>query len=79
VEWVLAEQKVTGFGGGEAEIRGFAGGRLVRFGVRDGRLYDWRSEPCTAGAARAYVAGTAPHWRAFAERNAALAARLAAP
>ena len=75
VDWVVAEQKVTRAGGGDSEAHGWARGTLVRLEFRDGRLCGWRSERCERGAAD--LDGTAPQWRAFADRAAALAADLA--
>jgi excinuclease ABC subunit C len=78
LDWVLAPQKVTQVDG-DADIRGWADGVLVSFELRGGRIRVWRARPCSERSAPALVAATPAPWRAFADRNAALAARLAAP
>jgi excinuclease ABC subunit C len=77
LDWVLAEQKVTGPDDGtELDIHGWSGGVLVTFQVRRGRVRSWTQRPCAEAPER--VAATPERWRAFADRNAALAAALAA-
>ncbi len=78
LDWVTGEQKVTRPGQGSLDVHGWADGLLVRFLIRDGRLTGWSQRSCGARTARAYLAATPPEWTAFAQRNAGLAARLAA-
>lgn len=51
---------------------------LVRFAVRGGRLTEWTQRRCAVALARDQLTGTPPEWTEFAQRNAELAARLAA-
>ena len=60
------------------EMEVWADGTLVRFTIRRGRLSEWSQGACDAADARRHVAGTPPEWTGFAQRNADLAARLAA-
>ncbi len=76
LDWVLAENKVTG-SGADLDIHGWADGVLVTFQLRDGRLRVWQQRSCGEAAARERVAATPQSWRAFADRNARLAASLA--
>jgi excinuclease ABC subunit C len=76
--WVTAEQKVTTAAPDDADVCGWADGTLVRFEVRAGRLSGWSAGRCDATAARPRLAATPPGWTGFAQRNAELAARLAA-
>jgi excinuclease ABC subunit C len=85
-DWVTAEQKVTLASGDDADVHGWAvtgegevGGVLVSFGVRNGRLGEWRQRSCGEAAAAALLAATPPAWVPFAQRNAELAAQLAGP
>jgi hypothetical protein len=55
-----------------------AGGALDCASVRGGRLSGRSHGSCDAAAARRHLAGTPPEWTGFAQRNAELAARLAA-
>jgi excinuclease ABC subunit C len=73
LQWVLAEQKMTG---PDADIHGWADGVLVSFELRAGRMRSWRRRDCDERAARAVCDATPERWRPFADRNAALAARL---
>ena len=75
LDWVLSEQKVTQVDG-DADIQGWADGVLVSFELRGGRVHAWRQRACAAPPAS--VAATPVAWRRFADRNAALAARLSA-
>jgi excinuclease ABC subunit C len=81
VEWIVAEQKVTGAAADYA-VHGWAPGHdgidgtLVQFEVRGGRMCVWSQRPCTERAAEPLLAGNPPGWTEFAERNAVLAARL---
>ncbi len=78
MDWITAEQKVTGDQRDlpDADVYGWAGGVLVCFEIRGGRLSGWRQRPCTAAAARRYLERSPPGWTAFALRSAELAARL---
>jgi excinuclease ABC subunit C len=78
LDWVSAEQKVTGQTPADHDICGWSDGILVRFEVRHGRLAGWTQRACGAAAARHHLARTPPEWILFAQRNAELAARLAA-
>ena len=76
--WVTAEQKVTRSAPDDLDVCGWADGTLVRFAIRRGRLSGWSQGRCDAGSARRHRAATPPEWTGFAQRNAELAARLAA-
>jgi len=78
LDWVTAEQKVTGPGAADHDACGWSDGTLARFEIRAGRLAGWTVRSCGAAAARRQLAATPPEWAAFAQRNAELAARLAA-
>jgi len=58
----------------EATVVGWADGMSVRFEIRRGRLDGWQQRPCRRAPADVSTAAT--EWAAFAQRNAALAARL---
>ena len=75
---MTAEQKVTRPGPDDFDVCGWADGTLVRFTIRGGRLSRWSQDRCDAAAARRDRAATPPEWTGFAQRNAELAARLAA-
>jgi excinuclease ABC subunit C len=72
-DWIVAEQKVSSLEPHDIDVHGWADGVLVRFGVRAGRMCTWA---VTEAAARDRMAATPVAWRAFAQRNAELAARL---
>lgn len=77
--WILSEQKVTRTGEApDADVHGWADGLLVTFLMRKGRVRSWTQRPCDEGSARPLVDATPAEWRTFADRNAALAARLVA-
>jgi len=76
MDWVVAPQRVTAPGAGDAVLSGWAGGVQVTFTVRAGRLREWSQRACTESAARRAVEATPPAWVEFAHRNAELAARL---
>lgn len=76
--WVTAEQKVTRPAPDDLDVCGWADGALVRFTIRRGRLSGWSQDSCDAAAGRLHLRGTPPEWIGFAQRNAELAARLAA-
>lgn len=76
LDWLIAEQKVTVHGGPDAVAYGWADGVLVRLDVQAGRLTEWTQRDCGERTGRERVATTPYAWRAFADRNAQLAARL---
>jgi excinuclease ABC subunit C len=76
LDWVVAEQKVTRLEPEDLDVHGWSGSVLVTFEIRGGRLDGWTQRPSTEAAALSKVAGTPPGWSGFAQRNAALAARL---
>jgi excinuclease ABC subunit C len=78
VDWVTCPQRAATGDQSDAEIAGWADGLLVRFKVAGGRMCGWRQYSCTAAQAQRWLAATPPSWREFADRNALLAARLAA-
>jgi excinuclease ABC subunit C len=73
--WVTAEQKVTG-SEPDADIHGWCDGVLVSLQLRGGRVRSWRQARCDEAAGLARAAATPTAWRAFADRNAALAAQM---
>ncbi|MEQ7124181.1 GIY-YIG nuclease family protein [Actinopolymorpha sp. B11F2] len=75
-DWIMAEQKVSLLEPDDADVYGWADGILVRFTMRAGRLCRWTQRATAEKAARDRVAATHARWRAFAQRNAELAARL---
>ena len=75
-DWITSEQKATVLDPADAEVCGWAGGVLVRFEIRAGRMCTWTQRPSTADAAQDRLGRTPAIWRAFAQRNAELAARL---
>ncbi|MBX6752043.1 MAG: hypothetical protein IRY85_20680, partial [Micromonosporaceae bacterium] len=90
LSWVTAEQKVAG-SEPDCDIHGWApvagpehgnrdspapDGILVSFTFRNGRVRSWTQRRCAESVARVRVATTPAAWRTFADRNAALAARL---
>jgi excinuclease ABC subunit C len=76
LDWVTAEQKVTGQAPVDHDIGGWSDGTLVRFEVRNGRLAGWTQRRCGVAAARRHLEPTPREWLPFALRNAELAARL---
>lgn len=72
ITWITAEQKVTQPTTGDGRVCGWAGGTLLRLDIDAGRVTTWRIT--TAASPRSDP--TPPHWRAFAQRNAELAATL---
>ena len=77
LDWVVGEQRVTRPGGGDADVHAWAGGILVSFEIRDGRMMSWSQTAVSEASAHDRVAATPADWVEFAQRNAALAARLA--
>jgi excinuclease ABC subunit C len=75
VDWLLAEQKVTGPDPVDLDAYGWSGGVLVRLGVRGGRLCEWEQSGRPRPPA-GLLAATPAGWRPFADRAAVLAARL---
>jgi excinuclease ABC subunit C len=77
--WLLGEQKVTRADWAlDLDVHGWSDGILVTFQVKRGRVRAWQARPCDEAEGRRLVAGTPDEWRAFADRNATLAARLRA-
>ena len=74
VDWICAPQRVTIDAAPDATVVGWADGMSVRFEIRRGRLDGWQQRPCRRAPADVSTAAT--EWAAFAQRNAALAARL---
>lgn len=77
--WVFAEQKVTRPDGADLDVCGWRDGLLLTLQVRAGRLRGWAQRRCGEDVARVRLDATPPAWRPFADRNAALAARLYPP
>jgi len=77
--WILGEQKVTVLDHAlDLDVHGWSDGMLVTFQMRRGRVRSWKPRPCGELEARPLVGSTPDEWRAFADRNAALAACLVA-
>lgn len=80
LHWAASVQRVTTSTpqSGEVAFHGWCDGLLVRFGLRDGVLDSWtvREAGSVTGARR--TGETPPEWVDFADRNARLAAALAA-
>jgi excinuclease ABC subunit C len=76
LQWVTAEQKVSGTQP-DSDIHGWCDGFLVSFELRGGRVRSWSQRRCAEAQGRDLSASTPAAWRTFADRNAALAARLA--
>jgi excinuclease ABC subunit C len=76
IDWVTAEQKVTGQVPADHDVCGWADGTLVSFAIRGGRLTGWTQRACGQAPARRHLEQTRPDWVPFAQRNAELAARL---
>jgi excinuclease ABC subunit C len=76
LEWITCTQRASQLESVDLDIAGWSGGVLVRFGVRAGQLCEWSQRTCTAARGAAEVSATPEHWRAFAQRNADLAAAL---
>jgi excinuclease ABC subunit C len=74
--WITQEQKVFQAGGGDATAYGYADGLLLQLNVRAGRIDGWQTLPAQPETAAPLVATSPPQWRAFAQRNAHLAAAL---
>ena len=76
LDWVTAEQKVTGLLAVDLDAYGWHADVLVRFEIRAGRLSGWTQRACPQASARSKVDETPSGWAAFARRNAELAAHL---
>ena len=57
-------------------MHGWADDVLVSFEIRAGRLCRWRQRRCQEASARPHVAATPDAYRDFADRNAAVTARV---
>jgi len=77
LEWVTSPQRVTVLADdGDVDVDGWADGVLVHAEVRGGRLRRWSQQSLPADAGLRRAAATPDRWRAFADRNAELAAAL---
>jgi excinuclease ABC subunit C len=76
IDWVTAEQKVTGHDPADYDVCGWADGTLVSFAIRGGRMTGWTQRACGHTSARRHLEATPADWAPFARRNAELAARL---
>ncbi len=77
--WILGEQRVTRPDTApDLDVHGWSDGVLVTFEIRRGRVRLWKAVPRGELAARPLVDSTPDEWRAFTDRNAALAGRLTA-
>ena len=75
--WILGEQKVTRPDQTlDLDVHGWSDGMLVTFQISRGRLRSWKARPCDEMDASPLVDRTPDEWRAFADRNAALAAQI---
>ena len=75
--WITSPQRVTTSAPEDIDVYGWSDDVLVRFGIRAGRLCVWSQRAATRDHAAAHLAATPETWRAFAQRNAELAAGLA--
>lgn len=73
--WVTSPQRVTVHAGADAELAGWSEGMECRLRVKAGRLYEWNQSSRNAPNAKAEDPG---EWSEFLQRNASLAALLAA-
>lgn len=76
--WVVESQRATAGEPVDLEIAGWHDGSMVALAMHDGRLDEWTVRPASIRVGEARAGRTPPEWRAFAERAAILAARLAA-
>ena len=76
IEWIVAEQKAAMLTPQDLDIHGWADDVLVSFEIRAGRLWRWRQRRCLEATARPHVAATPDAYRDFADRNAAVTARV---
>jgi excinuclease ABC subunit C len=77
LDWVTCPQRVATFEDADADVAGWADGLLARFEIRAGRLTGRRQSLRTRAQAQRWLDVTPPDWRAWADRNASLAASLA--
>lgn len=76
IAWITEDQKVYHAGGTDLVAHGYADGILLKLEFHAGRLDSWEVRPASEGKAQPLVAATPPHWQAYAQRNAQLAASL---
>jgi excinuclease ABC subunit C len=76
VDWISSPQRVTTLTAEDADVIGIHGNTMVHFAVRAGRLSQWSARRCTPRSAAPRAEATPTRWRAFAQRNAELAAAL---
>ncbi len=73
--WLCATQRVTVDAPVDAAVAGWSDGVTVRFEIRAGRMDGW-TQRLSRSAPAAEISASPPEWAAFAQHNAALAARL---
>jgi excinuclease ABC subunit C len=78
LEWVTSPQRASSMAATDFTASGWSGGVLISFIVRRGQVREWAQASCPESDAAARLAGTPPEWAGFAQRNAELAAALAA-
>ena len=76
--WITSTQRVTVLADADCTAYGWGDGILTRYNIRAGRLSGWSQRACAPRRAETYIAQTPDEWTVFAERNAKLAATLAA-
>jgi excinuclease ABC subunit C len=76
--WITSTQRVTVLADANCIAYGWGDGILTRYDIRAGRLSVWSQRACAPARAQTYVAQTPDEWTGFTERNAKLAATLAA-
>jgi excinuclease ABC subunit C len=75
IDWATGTQRVTTTEPVRADVHGWHEGVLVSLEIRAGRMERWHQRLVDAEP-RAKTESTPPQWRAFADENARLAARL---
>jgi excinuclease ABC subunit C len=78
LDWLVAEQRVTGCSPPDLKVVGWAEGTLFSLVATQGRLDRWTTRVADDTTGRRASARTPESWREFAVRNAELAATLAA-
>jgi excinuclease ABC subunit C len=78
LEWVTSPQRASSMAATDFTASGWSGGVLTSFIVRRGQVREWAQAACPESDAASRLAGTPPDWAGFAQRNAELAAALAA-
>lgn len=78
VDWITSPQRVARPDSHDCDIAGWADGILVSLQMRAGRVRTWTQRTCTRANARTLLDNTPAEWTDFADRNAQLAAQLAA-